>query len=79
MKVSIDAGGREVVIECSDTNVTHDQVADKALEVWQATAGVKHDSDGPAYGFSTERRGSHTTSPFSMNHGGQPTGPEVVR
>ncbi len=79
MKVSINAGGREVEIECSDTNVTHDQVADKALEVWQATGGAKHDSDGPAYGFSSERRPSQTTSSFAMNHHGNPTAPEVVR
>jgi hypothetical protein len=56
MKVSICAGGREVKIECSDTNVTYEQVADKALAVWQGTDGAKRPSDGPSsYGFGGER------------------------
>lgn len=57
MKVSINAGGREVVIECGDANVTHEAVADKALAVWHATEGAKP-SEGPAYGFQAERRGT---------------------
>jgi hypothetical protein len=78
MKVSINAGGREVTIECDDTNTSPKDVAAETLAVWQATAGA-HGGEGAAYGFSSERRASHTTSAFAMNHGGQPTAPEVVR
>lgn len=51
MKVSISAGGRDVEIETSDTNVNPDTIADKALALWLATEGAK-DSQGPAYGFT---------------------------
>jgi hypothetical protein len=53
MKVRIDAGGREVEIECSDTNMDPVRLADKALAVWQATQCV--DRPGPAVGYSAER------------------------
>lgn len=57
MKVSINAGGREVTIETiSDQNLTHSEVADKALEVWKETDGAANGTEGPAYGFSAERR-----------------------
>lgn len=69
MKVSINAGGREVEIECGDANVTYSDVADKALAVWRDTEGAKH-GDGPAYGFAAERRGVQM-SPMNMggSHG----------
>lgn len=52
LKVRIDAGGREVEIECGSENVSPEQVADKVLAMWQATDGVKPPSDGPgSYGF----------------------------
>lgn len=53
MKVRIDAGGREVEIETSDHNLSPKDLADKALEVWQATEGAKT-SEGPAYGFTPQ-------------------------
>jgi hypothetical protein len=49
VKVRIDAGGREVEIECADANVTADTIGEKALELWRATEGAKA-SEGPAYG-----------------------------
>lgn len=74
MKVRIAAGGREVEIQCDDTNVSPKDIADHALEVWKATEGAKHDSDGPAFGYQAERRPTVTTSPFAS-----PRAPEVVR
>lgn len=57
MKVTINAGGREVTIETdSDQNLTHGDVASEALRVWKETAGVANGTEGPAYGFSAERR-----------------------
>lgn len=69
MKVRIDAGGREVEIETSDANMSPKDLADKALEVWQATGGAKT-SEGPAYGFAQERRGWQV-SPMNMGMGGR--------
>jgi hypothetical protein len=40
MKVSINAGGREVTIECDDTNTSPKDVAAETLAVWHATAGA---------------------------------------
>ena len=55
MKVSINAGGREVTIETlSDQNLTHADVADKALEVWKETGGGPEGFTGPAYGFTAQ-------------------------
>jgi hypothetical protein len=57
VKVSINAAGREVTIETlSDQNLTHADVADKALEVWKETGGDPEGLEGPAYGFTAERR-----------------------
>lgn len=39
MRVTVNAGGREVTIETqSDQNITHGDLADKALAVWRETA-----------------------------------------
>lgn len=65
MKVSINAGGREVEIECDGVNVTYSDVADKALQVWRDTEGAKH-GEGPAYGFHIDRRGVQV-SPMNMS------------
>lgn len=48
MKVRIDAGGREVEIDCADTNTTPREVAAEALAIWKATGG----NDGVGYGFT---------------------------
>lgn len=62
MKVRIDAGGRQVEIECGDTNVSYEGVANKALAVWKETAGA-NGSAGPAVGFmSAERSREHDPS-----------------
>lgn len=50
MKVSIDAGGREVEIECSDANVSVSAVATEALMLWRATEGATLPAAGPAFG-----------------------------
>lgn len=68
MKVRIDAGGRAVEIECSDANVTAKDVADVALATWHETSGSARGTEGPAYGFTPERR----TDPAGyqrFNHG----------
>lgn len=41
-----------------DANVTYEAVAKVALETWRATDGTKPATEGPAYGFTQERRGS---------------------
>jgi hypothetical protein len=57
MKVSINAGGREVIIETgTDQNISHAEVADKALEVWRETAASSTGTGGPAFGVQVERR-----------------------
>lgn len=56
MRVHINAGGREVTIECGDTNVSPKDIAAEALAVWGATAGSATGA-GPAYGFVTAERG----------------------
>jgi len=68
VKVTIDAGGREVTIECPDTNVTYEQVADKVLELWSRTDGPKAPSEGPAFGLASERKGWQM-SPMNMGGG----------
>jgi len=75
MKVNINAGGRQVEIECSDANVSPRDIAAEALAVWKATDGSKHDSDGPAYGFTPERRlptNGSTYGAASFRHGDRP-------
>jgi hypothetical protein len=65
VRVHINAGGREVTIECSDANVTTKDVAAEALAVWTATNGAQCPSDGPAsagltLGFGATRDPSST-------------------
>lgn len=54
MRVTINAGGREVTIECGDTNVSPKDIVAEALTVWTATAGAK--ATEAAYGFVTAER-----------------------
>jgi hypothetical protein len=57
MKVSISAGGREVVVEVGDVNVSPDQIAAQALKLWLATASDATVGEGPGFGLvSSERR-----------------------
>lgn len=65
MRVHIDAGGREVTIECADANVSAKDIATEALAVWQATDGAKPASEGPAFGLVTSERSPRTLEPMS--------------
>jgi hypothetical protein len=56
MRVRIDAGGRQVEIECSDTNVSPKDVVEQALEAWRSTEGAAKGTAGPALGFSGQLR-----------------------
>jgi hypothetical protein len=70
VKISIDAGGRSVEIECSDANVTVDSIGEKALQLWQATNGAQA-SEGPAYGFTAQTQlhtNRSTYGPASFRH-----------
>lgn len=53
MKVSINAGGREVAVETGDTEAEVGPIADKVLELWRATEGAAASgTEGPAFGFT---------------------------
>ena len=56
MKVTINAAGREVSIECADTNTTPKDIAAEALALWKATGDGSHPAgfEGPALGYSTQ-------------------------
>jgi hypothetical protein len=54
VKATINAGGREVSIECPDANTTATDVAAVALNMWQSTAAP--DKQGPAFGLATAER-----------------------
>jgi hypothetical protein len=70
MKVTIDAGGREVTIETTaDANLTPDSLGDTALRIWQATARPGSDGAGPGFGLQMERR-ERSAAPVRMGRGG---------
>lgn len=56
VRVTINAGGREVTIECADSNTTPKDVAAEALATWMATAGATSPTQGPAHGFVAAER-----------------------
>jgi hypothetical protein len=56
VKVTIDANGRKVEVECVDANTTTREVLNDALDTWKATDGTP-DSQGPAYGFTAAHAG----------------------
>jgi hypothetical protein len=62
VRVHINAAGREVLIDTDPTNVTVDQIVDKALETWQATAGVDRGTEGPGFGVQAETAQARTTT-----------------
>ena len=66
MRVQINAGGREVTIDCADTNVSVREVAAEALGVWAATEGAKV-SEGPAFGMAASEIGSGQTATSAMH------------
>lgn len=63
MRVQINAGGREVVIDCADTNVSVKDIAGEALAVWAATSGAERPSDGPAFGLAAVERRERNVDP----------------
>lgn len=66
MRVQINAGGREVVIDCADTNVNVKDIAHEALVIWQCTEGVKAPSDGPAFGLAASEIGTDRPATSAM-------------
>jgi len=62
MKVVIDAGGRRVEIECDSTNVTPDQIADRALATWRETGSAARGTEGPAFGLNAGLAGPASQS-----------------
>jgi hypothetical protein len=56
VKVTIDAAGRKVEVECADANTSPREVLSEALDTWKATDGAP-DSQGPAYGFAAAHAG----------------------
>lgn len=52
MRLEIDAGGRKVSAEVSDTNTSPRELLAELLDAWKQTEGVKYPSNGPALGFS---------------------------
>lgn len=69
MRVSINAGGREVQIDCPDTNTSVTDVAEQALAVWRATDGAEKGTEGPAFGFRDDKRWTAPVSPLAMGNG----------
>jgi hypothetical protein len=70
MRVRIDAGGRQVEIECPDANVSPKDVVEQALEAWRSTEGAATGA-GPAFGLQAERRGDREG--FNRRMGEMPT------
>lgn len=52
MRLEIDAGGRKVSAEASDTNTSPRELLAELLAVWKQTEGATGPSDGPGYGFT---------------------------
>ena len=62
--VEINAGGRYVRIQQDGRDV--ETLLPLAEQAWKATDGAKHESDGPAFGFQAERRGTPPAQPSGM-------------
>jgi len=72
MKVRIDAGGREVEIECSGDNVSVRDVAAEALAMWHSTDGATEPSPGPAFGLAAQLAHDRPPSSTMRRHPGVP-------
>ncbi len=72
MRVDINAGGRQVTVDCSDTNVTVRDILAEALDAWKATEGAKDDNGPATYGFSAERRGDSGYTPLNGGYMREP-------
>ena len=66
MRVEIDAGGRKVTVDCSDTNASPKEVLANALAAWKDTSGAVAPSEGPAFGLASAERNGRQTSPMSL-------------
>ena len=70
MKVRIDAGGRQVEIECADANVTAKDVADVALATWHETSGAGgRGTEGPAFGLTASGATTQPRDSFAWRTG----------
>jgi hypothetical protein len=65
MRVTIDANGRKVEVECADANTTAREVLAEALSTWKETDGVKP-SEGPAFGIVAATHAGYQQSPMNM-------------
>lgn len=69
MRVHINAGGREVTIDCADANVSVRDVTTEALAAWKATDGAQRPSDGPAsFGLVTGERREQFYEPLASGY-----------
>lgn len=70
MRVSINADGREVSIDCDPVNVTVRDVAAEALGLWHATKPAEggRGTEGSAYGFTQQFSGDRAVA-GSQYHG----------
>lgn len=70
MKVRIDAGGREVEIECADINMSPRELAAEALAIWRCTDGAAAPSPGPGFGLTGSEialeRSASSAAPMGM-------------
>lgn len=63
-EIEINAGGRYVKITQDGRDA--ETLLPLAEQAWKATEGAKHESDGPAFGFQAERRGTPPAQPSGM-------------
>lgn len=67
MRVTIDAAGRKVEVECADANTSPREVLGEALDAWKATDGAVSPSQGPAFGMVATHAG-YQQSPMNGGH-----------
>ena len=68
MRVSINADGREVSIDCDPTNVTVKDVAAEALVLWHATKSEGgRGTEGSAFGLVQQFSGDRPIAGVSSN------------
>ena len=67
MRVSINADGREVSIDCDPVNVTVRDVAAEALGLWRATRDEGKGFEGAAFGLSQQFAGDRPVAGSSYH------------
>ncbi len=70
MRVHINAAGREITIECGDTNVTPKDIAAEALALWTATDGPE--PTAAAFGLTSQTSSRPQRRWARMDDGEQP-------